>query len=303
MGALQVGQGALSAAQAINTIAPAAVSAISPALSAALTAAGPVLGAVAPFLMALTSWFGAQDESNSRRSWANIGAPLTAMKERAVSSIGQANQLNNMATQQNVNDPATLARLLQQNAGALYNYFGTTEGGAAPNTVGGYYKHMKGEDMSGLNTDTNSLMNSTFGIVQRLHDMGITPAQLNQIPLNTPGAGWGGGQLYGDPTGTYYSKGYTIPYETYSQTPEYRNMQAIERTGGYGITGGPVMSMLAQLNPGLYQRIGGNLNLPPAVQAAAAAQDQQARLGYDPNDVAARMAAAQAQQAFTSGGA
>lgn len=265
------------------------------ALSAVMFAlqANPFTAMIAPVLgvaMAIN-----QATTPQGNTWPSVGGAATAMKEKAVSSIDQANQLASQYGQSG--DVATLMQVLQNNAGALYDYFGTTAGPTAPITVGSYYKHMKGEDMSGLNTSANDLMQSTFGIVQRLRDMGITPEQLGQIPIaqGPEGAGWGSGMLYGNPGG--------------GQAPafdlgQYRSQQAYDQ-----VTGGPFMSMLAQLNPALYGQIGGNTNSQPVYDTWAA--DRAAELarqaaytwggGEDPAQAAAAQAAA--QQAFTSGGA
>lgn len=220
--------------------------------------------------------------------WPSIGKAATQMGEGALRGGSQANQMFSQVQQEGITDPSVLMQALTKGVNDLFPFYQTMEGPVAPISSANWIKKIQGGPQAGLadqyRQTQQGLMDNVFNTISKLHGMGVTPAQLGALPVNPR---WSEGSLHGIDPGT------TTATDAYRWNPQMQNLggKALDQ-----VTGGPLMSALWQINPTLYNTIGGNLTLNSqgpydALGELLAGEKQQAL-----------MAEAQRQQAFTSGG-
>ena len=267
-----------------------ATAALASLAGAGASTIGSVAGPVAPIVAFLIDYFGNQDTINAQRSWANRGAPVTQLKERAEGDISGANQMFDQLKQFGITDPNALMQALTSGSNALHGGYWSPQGsGSNPYTINEYFKHT-GEDRTAYDAQQLQLENSLWSTIQQLHAAGVTPEQFGALNVNPL---WGEGHLGGTPVLG------NIPGRDLAGLGMMNPGQAAMATGGWlsptntnTATGGPLMSMIAALNPALYGQIGGGFNYTdPAIQ-------EELRRQQEYSD----MINAQAYQEFTSAG-
>lgn len=242
-----------------------------------------VLGAI-PFIGSYLQALEHQMDENPG-GWATIGKAATQLGEGAYRSGTQANQLFDQVKQAGLTDPSALEQMLGIGANALFPFYESVQGPAAPINAGMWADRI-GRSNPDLNqayqTTQTNLQNNLWDTILQLNKAGVSAQQLGQLPVNPL---WGDSYLGGDAAHRAYTSAQATPENatalggqggivvpgSWLSNPGMASLglmgNFLSPTATNVATGGPINSMIAALNPALYGQIGGGFDFSaPAVQ-------------------------------------
>lgn len=247
--------------------------------------AGPVLGVAMAANQAL----------NPPNYWPSVAKLVTGMEENSLRGMTQAGSIFDQMKAAGITDPSLLERALTMGSNALFPSYQKIDVGGVngPAGVSDYFAHTKA-DPTAYTAAQTGLQNDLWNTILGLHNAGVPNTTLGALPAK---AGWGDSYLGGMPVQqaavaaqpggapTFMFNGMPMSSGQLSN-PVLANLGSgvspFSTAANNSVTGGPLMSMTAALNPSLYGQIGGgyNFSTPAAQEALAAATNPQYHPAY-----------------------